>query len=176
MCEFLEITGNAPVEVINLRLPLRLEVAVASNRAKECRGEGSVDALEELEEDERDGIATGPEAVSARVRQFFGQALGPELGKAVAEGCQAITGSGTTKRVDDFRVNLGRVNVEDAAMCAKRTSACIRASWRGWSSFSPGIRLPLGRTAGWLSWRKLPAIDKCLQDVLLNVLVVVVNR
>src|SRR6266403_4072319 len=41
-------------------------------------------------------------------------------------------------------------------MWAKRTRACMRASWRGWSSLSPGMRLPLGRRVGAASARSWP--------------------
>src|SRR5258705_13322387 len=58
-----------------------------------------------------------------------------------------------------------------AAMCAKRTSACISASCRGWSSLRPG------RCDGrFRELSQLAAIDKGFQNVLLDVEVIIVDR
>src|SRR5215831_14148459 len=48
----------------------------------------------------------------------------------------------------------------------------MRASCRGWSSFRPGIRLPLGRSVGWVS-SKFLAIHKGFQDILLHLQIAV---
>src|SRR5437016_3211341 len=44
----------------------------------------------------------------------------------------------------------------------------MRASCRGWSSFRPGMRLPLGSSVGWVSLTKFLAVHKGFQDILLH--------
>src|ERR1700751_3494144 len=51
----------------------------------------------------------------------------------------------------------------------------MRASCRGWSSLSPGMRLPPGSTVGSRQVMELPSVNKAFQDILLNVKVVVAN-
>src|SRR6266478_2869300 len=68
------------------------------------------------------------------------------------------------------------VKVLAAAMCAKRTSACISASCRGWSSLRPGMRFPVDVTVGSASFRNWPRSTKVFQNVPLNVEVIIVDR
>ena len=64
---------------------VRGEVAIAGERLEETRGEWSIDALEQLQEEDADGIALVGETVATRVGQFFDQGFGAEFGEIVAQ-------------------------------------------------------------------------------------------
>ena len=71
----MEIIDNALIEAIDLGLALLLQLAIPADGTKQPCGKRSVDALEELEEDKRDGVAGGQQPVSAGVRKFSTRAL-----------------------------------------------------------------------------------------------------
>ena len=62
------------------------------------------------------------------------------------------------------------------AMCAKRTTACIRASRRGVVELQAGDALSRRRDRRFCEFSQLAAIDEGLHNVLLYVQVVVVDR
>lgn len=106
--QFVEIVGHALVQAVNLRLPLLLQCSVAGKRTKQSCSKRSVDALEELEKEQRDGVAGGQQAISAGVRQFPNQRFGPELQQVIAQRCQTVVGRGTAERFNDIRIEFCR--------------------------------------------------------------------
>ena len=63
--EGVEVIDDALVEAIELRSALAGKRGVGPHRRQQAGGQGSVDALEELQEDEADRIALGEEPVAA---------------------------------------------------------------------------------------------------------------
>ena len=89
-------------------MPLLLQLAITGNGTKQTCGKRSIDALEELKEDERDRVARWQQAISARVRQFLNQTLRPELRQVVALRSQTVIGGGKAERVSDLRIQFRR--------------------------------------------------------------------
>src|SRR5437667_11107507 len=79
----------------------------AGDRSEESRGEGGVDALEEFQEDEADGVACLREAIASSVRELLDQGLGAELREVVAERRQPIGGARRTKGGDGAAIECG---------------------------------------------------------------------
>src|SRR5271166_2371598 len=77
--ELVEIVDDALVEAVELGPVLAVEPGVGLDRREEAGGQRGVDAFEELQEDEADRVAVGKEAVAARVRQLFDEALGAKF-------------------------------------------------------------------------------------------------
>ena len=63
--ERVEVVDDALVEAIELRSTLAGKRGVGRHRRQQAGGQGSVDALEELEEDKADRIALGKNPVAA---------------------------------------------------------------------------------------------------------------
>ena len=74
--EFVEIVDDALIEAVELRSALAGELAVHFEGREKARGQRSVDALEQLQEDEADRIAAREEPVAAGVRQLLEQTFG----------------------------------------------------------------------------------------------------
>ena len=77
--EIVESVDDSLVELVKLREPFVLEFIVRRKGLQEPGGERGVDALEEFEKDEADGIAFRQEPIAPGVWKFFDQALGSEL-------------------------------------------------------------------------------------------------
>ena len=63
-----EIIGDFLIETIELRSLVRFEADVCGNRTEQAGGQWGVDALEQFEEDEANGVAARWELISARSR------------------------------------------------------------------------------------------------------------
>ncbi len=74
---------------------------------------------------------------------------------AAPDSCPCCGSAKLSKLGEDITETLV-VKALPPAMCAKRTTACIRASCRGWSSFRPGMRFPVGVIVGSASSRSWP--------------------
>ena len=114
-----------------MRSLLRIEPGICFDGAEKACREWGIDAFEELQEDEADRVPLREELIAARVRELGDKALGAELREIVAERGERVAFGGAAERFDDGGWISAVVKVLPAAMCAKRTSACIRASCRG---------------------------------------------
>ena len=101
-------------------------------RAEEASGQRGVDAFEQLEENQAERVSMGEKLIAAGIWKLSDETFGPKLGEVIAEGGERIAVGRASKCLDDVGCWISAVvKVLPAAMCAKRTRACIRASWRG---------------------------------------------
>src|SRR5215467_9586598 len=64
-----EIVDNASVEAVELRSFIGLEVGVAFDRAEDAGGKGSVDPLEQFEEDQADRVSAREQLITNSSRR-----------------------------------------------------------------------------------------------------------
>src|SRR5580658_8157045 len=83
------------------------EFAITGKRLENTGGERSIDTLKQFQEEHANGIALGGETVTTRVRQFFYQTFGAQLGKIIAERSQRVLGGGQAQSVQGWRVEIG---------------------------------------------------------------------
>src|SRR5260370_16382552 len=81
---------EALVEAIEQRVLAWREGCVTGDRAQGSGSQGSIDALEELQEDQADGISLGQQLVAARAGQLFSKAFPPELGEVQSQRGQPV--------------------------------------------------------------------------------------
>src|SRR5215472_7288593 len=105
--EGIEIIDNALIEAIKLRSPLGLEPCVCFDGAEKACGEWRVDAFEELQEDEADGVALREQLITARVGELGNKTLGAEFRSVVAEGSERVVQVVAAERFDDGGVDFG---------------------------------------------------------------------
>jgi hypothetical protein len=67
--ESVEVVGDPLVEAIELGAPVVLETSIGCEWIEETSGQRGVDSLEELEEDQGDGVALRGKLIAARVRE-----------------------------------------------------------------------------------------------------------
>ena len=103
----MDVVDDALIQPIELGPLGRRKGGGAGDRSEESRGEGGVDALEEFQEDEADGVACLREAIASSVRELLDQGLGAELREVVAERRQPIGGARRTKGVDGVGMQVG---------------------------------------------------------------------
>src|SRR5260370_17535701 len=84
------------------------EGCVTGDRAQASGSQGSIDALEELQEDQADGISLGQQLVAARAGQLFDKAFHAELGEAVSKRGQALLLGGGTQGGNGMRIDFRR--------------------------------------------------------------------
>jgi hypothetical protein len=113
-----------PIEAVALLLR---EAGIGGDGGEQAGGQRSVDAFEELQEDEADRVALRQQAVAAAVWQTLDQAFGAELRQVVPEGRETVL-VGRGIEGGGWRLQVTVVKVSPAA---KRTRACMRASCRG---------------------------------------------
>ena len=77
--EFVEIVDNALIEPVELRSALAFELGVRLDGREQAGSQRSIDALEELQEDEADRITVGEEPVATGMRQLLDQAFGTKF-------------------------------------------------------------------------------------------------
>src|SRR5260370_20488530 len=83
------------------------EGCVTGDRAQASGSQGSIDALEELQEDQADGISLGQQLVAARAGQLFDKAFHAELGEVVSKRGQAVLLGGGAQGGNGMRIDLG---------------------------------------------------------------------
>src|SRR5207302_8736232 len=71
--ELMDVVDDALIQPIELGPLGRGKGGGAGDWSEESRGEGGVDALEEFQEDEADGVACLREAIASSVRELFDQ-------------------------------------------------------------------------------------------------------
>lgn|SRR6185503_21095266 len=74
-----EVIDDALVEVVELRPSLFVELGVSADGTEKPGGERRVDAFEEFEEYQRDGVALRAELIAPRLGKLGDQGFGPEL-------------------------------------------------------------------------------------------------
>jgi hypothetical protein len=74
---------------------------------EESSGEWSVDAVEEFQEDQVDGISLSQQLVAARAGQLFDKAFHAELGEVVSKRGQAVLLGGGAQGGNGMRIDFG---------------------------------------------------------------------
>jgi hypothetical protein len=149
---------------------------IAGNRIEQSGGEGSAESVEQLQEDQADRISLGRQSIAARTRQFLDEAFGAELGEVVAGRAEVVLFHGRAQGGGHVRMDFA--GAEGAGRCD--LSEAHQGMHYGQL---PGIvELEAGNTFAGRGMRRfgeileLPAIDEGLEDILLDVEVVVVDR
>ena len=102
-----EIVDDALIEAVELGSPLGVEPGICFDGAEKTCRERGIDAFEELQEHEGDGIALREELVAARVRELGHQAFGVEFREIVTERGQCVAFGGAAEGLDDSGVDFG---------------------------------------------------------------------
>ena len=87
--------------------PFRLELSICLDRAEKACRERRVDAFEELQEHEADGVPMWEELISARVGELGNKPFGPELREIVSERAEGVVLGEAPERFNDGGVDLG---------------------------------------------------------------------
>jgi hypothetical protein len=77
--EGIEIVDDTLIEAIELRSPLRFDPGICFEGAEKACREWSIDAFEELQEDEADRVPLREELIASRVRELGDEAFGTEF-------------------------------------------------------------------------------------------------
>jgi hypothetical protein len=173
--ERVEVVDDPLVGAIELRSGLAGKRCVGPHRRDEAGGQRSVDALEELQEDEADRIALGQEPVARGVRQLFDETSGAQFGEIVAQRGEGVAIGGRAEGVANARVE---VVCREAVGGGDMTEAHERVHERELPrviELEAGSALSGGGDRRVRQLSQLPAIDEGFQDVLLHVEVVVVD-
>jgi hypothetical protein len=173
--QLVEIINDALIKPVEQGLPLSLQLAVAGNGAKQSGGERSIDALEELEEDERHRVTAGQDAIPAGMRHFLDESLCSELRQIVAQRPQTVAGRGTAERIEDFRVEFGSRECRAAGNMGKANQRVHQRQLARVVEFQTGYAFAARQDGRFSEFAQLTAVDERLQDILLDVLVIVVD-
>jgi hypothetical protein len=174
--ECIEIVEDALVEAVELGPPLGLEPSIRLEGAEKACREWGIDALEELQEDEADGVSVREELIAARVGEFSNKAFGAEFREVVAERGERVAFWGAAERFDDGGVDFGSgegIAGRDVCEAHERVHEgelprVIKLEAR--NAFS-------SRGDRWFrELSQLAAIDKGFKDILLDAEVVIVDR
>jgi hypothetical protein len=112
-------------------LPVRPDPAPSLLGAEKACGEWRVDAFEERQEDEANRVSLREQLITARVGELGNKTLGANFREVIAErGERVVSGAQPSASTTAGWISAV-VKVLPAAMCAKRTSTCMRASCRG---------------------------------------------
>ena len=149
---------------------------VGGDRVEESSGERSEEAVEEFQEDQADRISLGRQMVASGAGQLFDKAFGAQLGEVVAKGGQAVLLRSATEGGADVRIDFaGAEGVGGWDLCNADKSVH--------EGQLPGIVELEARNAfagcgdgGFGQPLELAAIDKRLEDILLDIQVIVIDR
>src|SRR5271165_428952 len=172
----IEGVGKALVKAVELRALRVGQGLVSGNRVEESGGKWSVDAVEEFQEDQADRISLDRQTVAAGAGQLFDEAFRAKLGEVVSKGGQAILLSGATEGGDDVRIDfagaegVGGRDLRKAHESVHESQLSRIVELEARNAFA-------GRGDGGLGKPlELTAIDKRLEDILLDVQVIVIDR
>ena len=105
--EGVEVIDAALVEAVELRSAVAWKRCVGLDRREQAGGQRSVDALEELHEDEADRIALGQEPAAAGAPRLFDETFCAQFGEIVAERGEGAAIGGAAESVANPSGELG---------------------------------------------------------------------
>jgi hypothetical protein len=170
--EGIEIADNRLIEAIELRPPLGFEPCVCFDWAEKTCCEWGIDAFEELQEYEADRVSVREELIAARVGEFGHKAFGTEFREVVAERGERVAFGGAAERFDDGGMDFGGGEGIGGCDVCEGYERMHHGELPRMIELEARNALSRRRDGRFRELSQLAAIDKGIQDILLDVAVV----
>src|SRR6266436_4787880 len=171
-----EGVGKALVKAVERRALAVGEGLVSGDRVEESSGQRSVDAVEEFQEDQADRISLGQQTVAAGAGQLFDKAFRAELGEVVSKGGQAVLLRAGIESGDDEGIDFAGAEGVGGRDLRKADESVHEGQLAGIVELEARNAFADRGDGGLGEPLELTAIDKRLEDILLDIQVTVVDR
>src|ERR1700726_111397 len=149
---------------------------VGTDGAEEASGKRGVDSFEQLQEHQADRISLREDLIAAGVWKLGDETLGAQLGEIVAQRGKRVAFGGTSERLDDVRIEFCGGKAVAGGDVREAHDGVHQGKLAGGVEPQSRNALPRRGNGRFGEPSQLATVNEGLEDILLDVEIVVVDR